>query len=527
MTNLMVIILILSPLIWVTYINYLFNILQQHYYSNGRLIKVLKSNFNSEKYYKKMAFLGIIFCLGIALITLLSPSSAMLTIFMLMISYFYINRENKFIIVPLKITPRIKRLYFVVLLILESILFLGLKMPFAEITNYLFTLFILSLVLPVIVIISNTLSFPVEISIKRKYLNKAKNKIKEIPDLKIIGITGSYGKTTTKNILYNILSSRYQVVATPKSFNTVNGISKTVNEELNRLTQVFIAEMGVDSLGGMEKHLKFLKPKYAIINNIGNMHLATFKSVENVLKEKMKLAYAIDQTGVVVLNNDNEYISQINFANIKAKIVTFGIEKEADVMAKNIKFNSEGSKFDLCLKDEVYKVAIPLIGRHNIENTIASIALALELGVEINNIVKSLKFLKPIPHRLEIVKEDNITFLDDSYNSNFVGFKNALEIIKGFKEYKVLITPGMVELGEESYNLNKQLCPFIKDSVDEVIFIRNEVIKAMEEGLEELEFSNIKVFDSFKDARMYVKEKYNENRVVVLIENDLPDSYIK
>ena len=527
MNNFMLIIIILTPLIWVSHINYYLNILQQHYYYNSRLIQILKSNFNSEKYYKKISFLGLTFCLGIALITLLNPNYAMLVIFMLMTSYFYLTREKSFSIIPLKITKRVKRLYFIIFLIIEILLFLGFKMPFTDTTNYLFLIFVISLILPLVIIISNYIALPIENIIKTKYLNRAKRKLKETPDIKIIGITGSYGKTTTKNILYDILSSRYQVVATPKSFNTVNGISKTVNEQLNKLTQIFIAEMGVDNLGGMDKHLKFLKPKYAIINNIGYMHLATFKNIDNILKEKIKLAYSLPNDGVVVINNDNEYLSKINTDKIKAKIVTFGIEKEADLMAKNIQFTHEGTRFDLLYKEETYKVVIPLIGKHNVENTLAAISLSVELGVEISDIVKSLKFVKPIPHRLEIVKEDNITFLDDSYNSNSIGFKNALDILKGFKDYRVLITPGMIELGEESYNLNHQLAPFIKDSVDEVILINNSVIDAIKTGLEEMEYTNIKIFNSFKEAKAYVKEKFMDKKVVVLIENDLPDSYIK
>ncbi len=527
MSNLMFIILVITPLIWTSHINHYFNVLQQHYYSNKRLIKILKNNFNSEKFYKKLSFLGLIFCLGIALITLLNPQYAMLTIFMVMICYYYFTKEKSFYIIPLKFTSRVKRLYLITIFLMELLLFFGLKLPFSQTTSYLFVIFFISLILPILIIFANSLISPIEYFIKQKYLSKAKRKLKEVPDLKIIGITGSFGKTTTKNILNNILSNKYQVIATPKSFNTVNGISKTINEQLNKLTQVFIAEMGVDSLKGMDKHLKFLKPNYAIINNVGNMHLATFKNVDNVLKEKIKLAYAISSNGVVVLNNDNEYLSKINTDKIKAKIVTFGIEKEADVMAKNIKYTTEGSKFDLCIQDEVYKVSISLLGRHNVENTLSAIALAKEFEIDIPDIVKSLKFLKPIPHRLEIVKEDNITFLDDSYNSNFIGFKNALEILKGYKDYRILITPGMIELGNESDNLNYKLCPFIKDSVDEVIFIKNGIVDSIIKGLEELEYDNFKIFNSFKEAKNYVKEKYVEQKVVVLIENDLPDSYIK
>lgn len=527
MSNLMFVIMVLSPLIWTSHINHYFNVLQQHYYSNKRLIHYLKSNYNSEKFYKKLSFLGLSFCLGIALITLLSPKYAMLTIFMVMICYFYLTKENKFYIIPLKFTSRVKRLYLTTIFLMELFLFLGLKLPFSETTSYLFVIFFISLILPLLIIFANLTVSPIEYFIRQKYLSKAKRKLKEVPDLKIIGITGSFGKTTTKNILNTILSNKYQVIATPKSYNTVNGISKTINEQLNKLTQVFIAEMGVDNLKGMDKHLKFLKPDYAIINNVGNMHLATFKNVENILKEKSKLAYAISSNGVVVLNNDNEYLNKINTDKIKAKIVTFGIEKEANVMAKNLKYTIEGSKFDLCMGEETFKVSIPLLGKHNIENTLSAVALAKELGIETIDIVKSLKFLKPIPHRLEIVKEDNITFLDDSYNSNFIGFKNALEIVKGFKDYRILITPGMVELGEESYNLNHNLCPFIKDSVDEVIFIKNEIVPSIIKGLEELEYENYQVFASFKEAKNYVKEKYAEQKIVVLIENDLPDSYIK
>ena len=426
---------------------------------------------------------------------------------------------------PLNKTNRIKRLFVsiiivslipIILYILNGSAIFTFVMSVLVVFNYIFVYAI------------NLLNKPINYFEYQYFYQKAKNKLNNFNGLKVIGITGSYGKTSSKNILSSILSSKYITRTTPKNYNTPNGLMITINNYLDKFDEIFIAEMGAYRLGRIKNLCDFVQPKYAILTVIGKAHLETFGSVENIQKTKFELIESLPKDGVAILNMDDSY--QVNYKlKNKVKTIWIGIKnKDADIYAANIKCGSNGMSFDCLIKGKNYKFETKLLGEHNIYNILASIALALELNVSIEDIIMSVKTLKATEHRLELKRIGNINMLDDAYNSNPTGAKQALNVLSKMNGTKVIVTPGMVELGinedEENYNLGVE----ISKVCDYAILVGKNQTKSILKALEDKEFENDNIFiiNNVRDAYKIIDALKEENKeIFALFENDLPDIY--
>ena len=436
----------------------------------------------------------------------------------------YVKYYKHSIKLPLKYTKRMIRI-----IILDAIIFF-LSLVVAQkdtIIDLMFAGILYSLIHPVILILIIILLKPIEKYIFNGYKKKAMNKLERMNNIKKIGITGSFGKTSTKMILNSILSSHFKGFYTPASFNTPNGILITINNENSIFNDYFIAEMGAKNVGEIKELCDIVYPKYGILTSIGPAHLETFKSLENICKTKFELIESLPEDGIAVLNKDDKLMREYKLKS-KVKVVWVGIENKADVMASNISVTSEGTKFDVIFKDK-HKLSLEtiLLGNKNIYNILASVALAHELGVPDQKIITGVKNIAPINHRLEIKHQNSMTVIDDAFNSNPEGAKMALEVLSLMPGKKVIITPGMIEMGDEEYNLNREFGKKIAAVADEVYLIGKKQTKPIYDGLiaEKYSENNIKVYNNFKEAFNEITRKYKSMRASVLIENDLPDSY--
>lgn len=446
----------------------------------------------------------------------------------LLIAYFYCDYKYLFLLGSLiitntsfvssnkiKITSRIKRfilIHFIAAYLLAIII--PIKLAFLILNNlllvYIFILHYTSLLLEKIIL--------------KHYQIEAKQIIK---DKKIIGITGSYGKTTCKNIIYDMLSQIANVSKTPKSYNTKVGIIKSIRENCESIDEYFICEYGVDKVGGMDKLLDVVKPNISLITEVGPQHILSFKNIENIKKEKIKLATVLNQNEIAIINNDNTYLRS-SLDNLRCKIITYGISTPSDVMAKNICISSEGSMFDLYIRNKfIKKIKIKLLGMHNVLNTLGAIGVLLALNKDLENIDKLVSNIKQVEHRLEIKKIKDIKVIDDSFNSNEKGFKNAIDVLNMMKEEKIVITPGVIEQGKNSEKVNYELGKYMSDKVDFVVLVEKncDVIKR---GLLDQNYDENKIVikNNFFEAWDFIEEYKNINKIV-LIENDLPSIYLK
>lgn len=416
----------------------------------------------------------------------------------------------------IKFTNRVKR-FIVIYFILTYLLSIIFK-------DKIYLLLCLNSFIILYILIVNFISTLLEKIILFYYKKDAQKIIRRI---KVIGITGSYGKTSCKNILYDILSKIVNVSKTPKSYNTKVGIIKSIRENCTSLDDYFICEYGVDKVGGMDKLLNVVKPNISLITEVGPQHLLSFKNIENIRKEKIKLGKILKENETVVINADNEYL-KASIEEFKCKVITYGIKENANISCKNITFNNEGSEFDLYVYNKFIKhLKIKLLGKHNVSNVLGAIGILVGLKIDLNNIDKLTSNIKQVEHRLQLKKLDNIKVIDDAFNSNEVGFKNAIDILSMMKEYKIVITPGIIEQGKNSETINYEIGKYMNDKIDLAVLVEKnaDVIKR---GLVDSGFDKNKIIikSNFFEAWDFAKN-YDKQNKIVLIENDLPSIYLK
>ena len=425
---------------------------------------------------------------------------------------------------PLVITARVKRMYTAECLIL---LVIGIL---ANLFNNFYLIILLNILMIFsyeFIILINIINAPIEKTIQFKFYKRAKKKLKENSNLKVIGITGSYGKTSTKYILGTILSQKYNTLITPESYNTTMGVVRTINEKLNNTHQIFVCEMGAKNIGDIKEICDLVKPSYGVLTAIGPQHLETFKTIENVKKTKLELIDSLPNKGISFVNNEDENIKNIE---LNRNNIRFGIDSKCDYYAENIEINEFGSTFDVNIKNnKVLHVKTKLLGTHNIVNIVGAVAVANELGLSQDEITRGIRFLKPVTHRLELRRNPNGSIIiDDAYNSNIKGASAALEVLKAFKNMqRVLITPGIVDLGEKSKEYNKKLGEKAAQSCDYIILVGEKQAEPILEGINEQGYESAKVYvaKNLNEAINKMNEIMNEN-TVVLLENDLPDNYL-
>ena len=379
------------------------------------------------------------------------------------------------------------------------------------------------------ILLINLINKPIEMSISSHYKRKASKKLQSMPNMQVIGITGSYGKTSSKNILYDILNSKYNAYVTPKNYNTISGLMLTINNYLDKFNDYFIAEMGATKKGEIKMLCDFVHPKYGIITRVGIAHLETFKTEENILNTKFELIESLPPDGVGILNGDDEKQLTYKLKN-NCRIIWIGIDNhDVDIYAKDIKLTNEGTTFKVYFKKEKkeYEFQTVLLGKANLYNILAGIALGNELGITYPELKKAIKNVKPVPHRLEKKLYYDINLIDDSYNNNPLGSKMAIDVLKNMPGKKMIITSGMIELGEKLYEENYKLGKLIAESkIDEVILIGKNQTKPIYEGLKNSNYNlkKVHVLNDILEAFKLIRDLKDKD-TYVLLQSDLPDLY--
>lgn len=450
-----------------------------------------------------------------------------------------LKENNQPIKKPLTFTQRARRLYNtnivlnIIILLVPSIIYLSFD-RIMTIYIYGFILLIFGYILykiqPLIMYISTIIIKPVEDKINMGFYVNAQEKIKARDDLNVIGITGSFGKTSTKFIVSKILSQKLNVLTSPESYNTPMGLSKVINNDLNQDHEVFVAELGARLIGEIREVAVLVQPKIGIITNIGPAHIETFKNIENIMKTKYELIDELPTDGVAIFNYDNEYIKKLADKTFKEKIL-YGLEDtdSLNMYADNIVVSQFGSTFTL--KDDEgnsVECKTKLLGKHNIYNILAGACVAKVLGFTFDEISFGISKIEPVDHRLNIINPGTgIIIIDDAFNSNPIGTKAALDVLSQFKEgKKIIVTPGMIELGEMEESANREFGVNIGKVCDYVILVGEKRTEPIYEGLMETNFNkdNIFIVNNLEEASEQIG-KIARPKDVVLFENDLPDNY--
>ena len=518
---------ILLIIIWLFYLYFRtkksLHMLQQNLYDDDhRYLKWIKKNFDKIMLDAEILQLFLIF-----FILFIKKSNYILILFgiiyfLLFIRSFGISHKEV-VKKPLVVTARIKRLLCTITLIYLIVIYFSYKLNI----NVYLVLAILAYFQYFIALLAVKINKPVEKCVFLKFKHMALKKLNSMNNLKVVGITGSYGKTSSKNILNEILNVKYNSITTPKNLNTPYGLIITINNHLDKFDNVFIAEMGAYKIGEIKELCDLVKPKYGILTRIGKAHMELFGSQENIQKGKFELIESLPSDGVAVLNSDDPLQVNYNLKN-KVKVLWIGIDNDADFKASNINVSNIGTTFDLVIKGDKnkYKFETKLLGYANIYNILAAIALGYEFGININQLQSAVKSVKPIEHRLELKKNGDIYYIDDAYNSNPVGSKMALDVLNLMPGKKIIVTPGMIELGSIEDEENTIFGENIADVCDEVILIGDKQTKAIQKGLKNKKYDekHIYILEDVIDAFDLIK-KLKGKDTYVLLENDLPDVF--
>ena len=337
------------------------HMLQQNLYNENN--RYLKWVFRNSKQFLDLDLIAILLSLiGLFVVYDVDKFAILLLLFMgicfLVLAYLWRNRlENDQNKKPLVITKRVKRLIVTTsILYLIPVVFLLFQHMDSQFVWIMFTVLTVMIFLnPFVVFLANIINFPIERGVYHYYKHQAQSKLKSMPNLKIIGITGSYGKTSSKNILSDILNIKYNALPTPRNLNTYNGLIMTVNNHLTKFHDIFIAEMGAYVKGEIKGLCKLVHPKYGILTRIGTAHLETFGSEQNIIDGKFELIESLPSDGFAVLNGDDPKQVSYQLKN-KVRVIWIGIDNaDVDVRAYHVKCSNKGMEFDVTFPNDKKK----------------------------------------------------------------------------------------------------------------------------------------------------------------------------
>ncbi len=401
---------------------------------------------------------------------------------------------------------------------------------------FLIFFFFYGLISPLFLITASFLITPIENNQKHQLIKRARQKLYSLPDLKIVAIVGSYGKTSTKNMLYTLLWKKFRVVKTPKSYNTPISIARSILEDIKDNTEIFLVEMDAYHQGEIDQLCNFVKPHFGIVTAIAPQHLERFGDMKTLAKTQFELVEYLSKNGTVFINTADSWSMKLltqdatyQIKNGTGEIIEFGERPDDDFYADHIIQTQQGLKFNLHIKspNNQQAITIPLFGQHHIINFVSAAAIATKLGMNLAEIAKRASKILPTPHRLEIKKQSNITIIDNTYNTNPAAAQTSLTVLSAYPgNQKILITPGLVELGKQSSTQNQIFAKSAAKVADLFIIVGENSKKDLLKGLNEAKYPKNKIISAKTIAEaLEILQTYAKPLSVVLLENDLPDQY--
>jgi len=337
-------------------------------------------------------------------------------------------------------------------------------------------------------------------------------------NIPVIAITGSVGKTSTKDIIASVMATKYKVLKTEGNYNNEIGLPLTILRLKDH--NALVVEMGMSAFGEISLLTNIAKPTTAVVTIIGSSHIGELGSRENILKAKLEILEGLNEKGSLIINNDNDLLNLWNQNNEdNHKHITYGIENESDLIAKNIKVNETGSAFVINLNGKEYKVEVPVAGKHFVYNSLASIAVGLENDIEIKNIIEGISNFSLTKRRMEILKNaKNVTIINDCYNASYESVKAALEYISSLKaNKKVAVLGDVLELGEFSKQMHQKIGEEVaNNNIDILVTVGKEAKEIANTVKNKANKVDVYSFDNNEDASKLLKQLTKENDVILV-----------
>jgi UDP-N-acetylmuramoyl-tripeptide--D-alanyl-D-alanine ligase len=392
---------------------------------------------------------------------------------------------------------------------------------------------------PFAMVLANILLIPVQNVINQGFVRQARRKLDAIKPV-VIGVAGSYGKTSTKYFTASILDEKFRTLKTPNSFNTLLGVCRVINGPLEsgglrNDHQVFVVEMGAYRRGEVAETVRLVRPRYGIITSIGPEHFERFLSIENIQATNYEVIADLPKDGAGVFNCDIPECAVLADRTKHTRVFRYGIHRQdpdhqgMDLWAEAIEHSADGMRFTMVHRDGHRQPAsTSIVGRHNVQNILAAALVALDMGLTFEEIARGIAKLEPAPHRLNIIKgAGGVIVIDDSYNSNPLGAAEALNVLGEFRTgRRMLVAPGMVELGTLHEEKNREFGMQAAKVCDYIFLVGPEQTKPIAEGLQKAGYpqAQYRVCRDLKEATTAMQVMVRAGDAV-LFENDLPDLY--
>lgn len=372
---------------------------------------------------------------------------------------------------------------------------------------------------------------PLAVLLRNQTIRRAKKKREGFKDLLVVGITGSYGKSSTKEFLYTILSQRLNVLKTKENQNSEAGIAQCILNDLNKEHGIFIVEMGAYGRGGIKLLCDIAKPKIGILTGINEQHLALFGSQKNIIKTKYELIESLPENGLAIFNGDDQHCLELYHLTRKLKRLCLSLKRndlKADLRAENIIIRRDFIFFKICDSSGCTNFKAYLPGAHFIPNLLAAILVAKELRMSLQEISQALLKIKPMEKTMKILKGKNeLTIIDDSYSANPAGVLSALEYLKIYSTKKIIVLPCLIELGAVSKEVHRKIGEKVGRICDAVIVTTKERFEEIKTGALKtgLKSENILFSEDPKRISEIIKKFFGPGDVV-LLEGRVPDKLI-
>jgi UDP-N-acetylmuramoyl-tripeptide--D-alanyl-D-alanine ligase len=385
----------------------------------------------------------------------------------------------------------------------------------------------LAIAMPFIGMAALTVLEPLEATLRRGFVTRAKRRLEAVSPI-VIGVAGSYGKTTTKAALAAVLSAKYKVLATPESYNTLLGVTRTINEQLADDTEVLIVEMGARHPGDIAAICDLVQPAVGVITRLGPQHLEYFKTEDTIVRAKTELLRSLPADGIAIVDADglSEFRAPHDWT---ARTIRVSARPEAasDALIGDIAVSGQGTSFSVTRADGSHvEATTKLLGRHAAFNSALAVVAGLELSIDPIAIRSGLTLLAPVEHRLQIVRNDSVIVIDDAFSSNPEGFAAALEVLGSFPGRRILITPGMIELGDATVDAHITVAQLAAETCDVIILVGLSWPEEFAQTLRDSGFPHdaLHLTASLTEASALLATMIGPGDVV-LFENDLPDNF--
>ncbi len=348
------------------------------------------------------------------------------------------------------------------------------------------------------------------------FLGNISKYYKEKFNIPFIAVTGSVGKTSTKDMIYSVLNKKYKTLKNIGNLNSNIGLPRTLFN-LDNSYETAVVEMGLSYKGDIEYLANLVNPNIAVISNIGLSHIENFNNQDEIFDSKMEITSNFSKDSLLIVNGDDEYLMTLKNKKLNYKLLSYGFNNDNDIYCNNYAINESNIEFTCVINNQEETFIIPTIAKHNILNAMAAILVGLNLNMNIEDIKEGLKTFAITKGRLTIINKRNITIIDDSYNASADSMISALSVLSSYKTRRVAILGDVLETGSYERQIHEKIGSNIINNVDLLITVGNSSkyidLKAMEEGFSK---ENILHFYNYEEVINNIDNIIKENDTILV-----------